>query len=180
MDLLKRDLPYTVALAIALLGSLGSVWLSVGMGLKACPLCFYQRSAAFLALGVLVLGLVSESLLTRGTAAWLALPACVLGLLVAGWHVYLESSGALECPKGMLGLGTAPIQSLVVFLLLTSSVGLSALRATEVGTPRLAMAAVLGLLFGFASVKSSPPMPAAPKQPYPDPLLTCRPPFPGA
>ncbi|MFM8979268.1 MAG: disulfide bond formation protein B [Planctomycetia bacterium] len=180
MDLLKRDLPYSVALALALLGSAGSVWLSVGMGLKACPLCFYQRTAVFLVLAGLVLGLVSETLLTRGTAAWLVLPACVLGLLVAGWHVYLESSGALECPKGMLGLGTAPLQSLVAFLLLTSAVGLSALRATEVGTPRLAMAAVLGLLLGFAAVKSAPPMPAVPKQAYPDPLVTCRPPFPGA
>lgn len=180
LEALKRDLPYSVGLLVALGGSIGSVWLSVGMGLKACPLCFYQRTAVMLALGTLMLGLSGDGLLERGTAAWLALPACLLGLVVAGFHVYLETRGTLECPKGLLGLGTAPLQSLLTFVLLTPPVLLSALRASELGPKRLGIAAVLGVLFGAACIKSSPPLPPVPKEPYKDPLVICRPPFPGA
>jgi len=31
-----------LAFGVAMVGSLGSVYLSIGLGLKACPLCFYQ------------------------------------------------------------------------------------------------------------------------------------------
>ena len=31
-------------LLVALLAVTGSLWLSIGMKLKACPLCFYQRT----------------------------------------------------------------------------------------------------------------------------------------
>jgi disulfide bond formation protein DsbB len=34
------------ALALAAVAAVGSVYLSVGLKLKACPLCFYQRSFA--------------------------------------------------------------------------------------------------------------------------------------
>ena len=40
-----------LALLIALIGTAGSLWLSVGMGLKGCPLCFYQRSFVIAAAG---------------------------------------------------------------------------------------------------------------------------------
>jgi disulfide bond formation protein DsbB len=32
------------ALAVSAVGTVGSLYLSLGMGLKACPLCFYQRT----------------------------------------------------------------------------------------------------------------------------------------
>src|SRR5262249_62413094 len=47
------------ALAVAVVGSVGSVYLSVGMGLKACPLCFYQRSFMMGVVGVLGVGLLA-------------------------------------------------------------------------------------------------------------------------
>jgi disulfide bond formation protein DsbB len=166
-----------VALLVALVGSIGSVWLSVGLGLKACPLCFYQRTAVFLALGTLLLGLVANGTLTRGVAAWLTLPACVLGLGVAAFHVYLETSGALECPKGIAELGTAPMQSLALFVLLLPPVLLSAFRAIDVGVGRLGLAALLGVVFAYASIKSAPPLPPVPKAAYADALVICRPPF---
>lgn len=44
---------------VALAALLGSLWLSIGMGLKACPLCLYQRTfvmgvAAVLGVGFLI------------------------------------------------------------------------------------------------------------------------------
>ena len=177
MDALRRDVPYSVALLVALVGSIGSVYLSVGVGLKACPLCFYQRTAVFLALGTLLLGLFADGFLARGTAAWLTVPACLLGLAVAGWHVYLETSGTLECPKGIAGLGTAPVQSLALFLLLTPPVLLSAWRSSDVGAGRIGVAALLGVAFAYASIKSAPPLPPLPKAAYTDALVICRPPF---
>lgn len=177
MNALKRDLPYSLALLVALVGSIGSVWLSVGLGLKACPLCFYQRTAVFLVLGTLLLGLFAGGYLSRAVAAWLTVPACLLGLGVALFHVYLESSGTLECPQGIAGLGTAPMQSLALFLLLTPPVLLSAFRSTDVGAGRIGLAALLGVVFAYASIKSAPPLPPVPKEAYKDALIICRPPF---
>ena len=39
----------------------GSLYLSLGLGLIACPLCFYQRTFAFAVLGVLILGRIHPS-----------------------------------------------------------------------------------------------------------------------
>ena len=47
-----------LALLVALVASIGSVYLSVGMDLKACPLCFYQRSFAFGLTALLAVGLI--------------------------------------------------------------------------------------------------------------------------
>lgn len=179
MDALKRDVPYTLALLVAVIGSAGSVWLSLGLGLKACPLCFYQRTAVLLTAAVLLLGLFGGHLAARGTVAWLTVPAVVLGLCVAAWHVMLEANGTLECPKGLWGLGTAPQQSLALFLLLSPPVLLSAWRGEGVGVGRLLLALGLGAVAAWLCIKSAPPLPPIPKAPYPDPLVICRPPFKG-
>src|SRR5687768_3826771 len=96
---------------IALLGAAGSLWLSIGMGLKACPLCFYQRTFLLAIAGILVTGLLTRA---RGSPLLpgLALPAAVGGFGVACYHVFLELNGTLECPRGIFGWGTAPQQSL--------------------------------------------------------------------
>ena len=88
-----------------------------------------------------------------------------------------EASGTLECPKGMFGVGTAPVQSLALFVLLTPPVLLSAFRSSDVGAGRIGLAAVLGLGFAYASIKSAPPLPPVPKEAYKDALVICRPPF---
>lgn len=177
MDLFKRDLPYTLAVLVALAGSAGSVYLSTGLGLKACPLCFYQRTAVFLVAAGLLLGLVGGALLSRPTAAWLTVPAAFLGLGVAVWHVMLEGNGTLECPTGLLGLGTAPQQSLALFALLTPCVLWAALREGGAGLGRIGLAAGLGLLGAWLGIKSAPPLPPLPKAPYTDALVICRPPY---
>ena len=51
----------------------GSVWLSVGMELLACPLCFYQRSFAMGVFGVLAMALLSRA---ESRVAPAVLPRC--------------------------------------------------------------------------------------------------------
>jgi disulfide bond formation protein DsbB len=167
------------ALVVALVATMGSLWLSVGMGLKACPLCFYQRTFAMSILGVLGIGLLTGTR-HRNVLNALALPLAVGGFGVAAFHVYLELTGKLECPSGVMGIGTAPQQSLAIFLALLLLVAAGVVRAGIQGEPRWTVSAVallLGLLFAVGAVVSVPAMPPPPSQPYPSPLEICRPPF---
>jgi disulfide bond formation protein DsbB len=172
-------LPFAcAALAVAVAGLAGSLFLSLGMNLKACPLCFYQRTFMMALVGVLAMGLVT-GLIRSGRLGLLALPLAVAGLGVAAFHVSLELSGKLECPQGVLGLGTAPQQSLAVFALLTGVL----LAGVLLGGPQgaagwaaLGVAAVLGGLLAVGSSVSNPPMPEAPDRPYAGPPEICRPP----
>jgi disulfide bond formation protein DsbB len=116
---------WTWAAALAAVATLaGSLYLSLGMGLKACPLCFYQRTFVMGVTAILLVGLAAGAP-RPGFLSLLALPLAVGGLAVAGWHEYLELKGALECPHGVLipdgspsNVGTAPQQSLAAHLLL--------------------------------------------------------------
>jgi disulfide bond formation protein DsbB len=167
-------------LAVALLATAGSLYLSMGMGLKACPLCFYQRTFVMGVVGVLVLGLVTGSE-RAAPLSLLALPLAVGGLGVAGFHVYLEEAGKLECPRGVFGLATAPKQSLAALALLTAVLlvdALSGWRAWGGIVPLgLAAGAVLSLGFAFLCVRSAPP-PQLPTKEYDSKEIdTCRPPF---
>jgi len=166
------------SLAIALATSAGSVWLSIGMKLKACPLCFYQRSFVLGIAVVLIMGIITRAY--RGVALGLLVaPMAFGGLLVAGMHVTLEMTGKLECPEGVLGMGSAPLQSLIAFVLLS---GLVATEATGGWTVwkslvPLVVAGVLGLAIGQACLMSAPPLPPAPTKAYDSPPDICRPPF---
>ena len=167
----------TVALAVAAVGAVGSLWLSMGMGLKACPLCLYQRAFILATVGVLTVGLFAESRHT-GLVNALALPAATGGFGVAAFHEYLELTGKLECPAGVLGWGTAPQQSLVVFGVLVMVLLIPLLWRHRTSSPALAaLGLVLGLLFALGTVQSAPPMPAPPDSPYEHPLDMCRPPY---
>ena len=167
-----------LAAALALLGVAGSLWLSLGMGLKACPLCFYQRSFSMAALGALVLAGISRDGGARALAVLVAAMSALAGLGVAAFHVSLELRGMLECPKGLGEIGTSPQQSLAYFVVLSAVLvrivaGLTGPdRRRTVGT-----AVVLGLAFATASVASAPPLPPRPTKPYADPLTICRPPY---
>jgi disulfide bond formation protein DsbB len=150
------------ALVVGVAASVGSVWLSVGMGLRACPLCFYQRTFAFGVAALLGVGLALRPEVRPGALARLALPLAVAGLGVAGFHVSLEWRGILECPAGLLGLGTAPLQSLLANLLLAGLLAVGAIRAPG-GRPSilaLTLLSALGLVLAFACVWSAPPLPA--------------------
>lgn len=167
-----------LVLTLALATTGGSLCLSLLLKLKACPLCFYQRSFAMAVLGVMAIGLPAGRRYLP-ILPLVALPLAMAGFGVAAFHVYLEMSGSLECPAGILGIGTAPQQSLAAFVLLLLALALAAARARGHGmAAALSLAGVLlGLLFAAAAVASSPPLPAAPTKPYDTPLDICRVPF---
>lgn len=169
----KPGFPWVkIALVLALGATLGSLYLSIGMGLKACPLCFYQRSFVMAALAVLAVGLIADRS-QAGLLCLVALPLAVAGWGVAAFHEYLVASGKLECPTGLWGLGVAPLQSLAAFSLLAITTGLGATRRAL----PLAAGAALGLALAWGCVASAPPLPPSPTKPYEQPLEICRPPF---
>jgi disulfide bond formation protein DsbB len=166
-------------LLAALVALAGSLWLSVGMGLKACPLCFYQRTFVMGVVAVLGVGVLTGER-HRAVLNLLALPLTVAGFGVAAFHVFLELTGKLECPSGVMGVGTSPQQSLAALgvLLVLVVVGVVWSRsAAESFLPPLTGGVVLGLLLAWGSVVSSPPMPPTPTKAYETPLDMCRPPF---
>ncbi|MCC6420133.1 MAG: disulfide bond formation protein B [Gemmataceae bacterium] len=171
--------PWTcAACVVALVAGAGTLYLSMGMGLKACPFCLYQRAFLFGALGVLVVGLLTGGG-RPGFVSLLAIPAAAGGLTVAGFHVYLEANGALECPLGVAGLGSAPQQSLAAFALLFALLLLDVVCGGSVGgfaLPAPMGAALLGVLFGVGCIFSAPPPPPVPPNGYPPgPPDGCRP-----
>lgn len=166
------------ALVVALSGLAGSLYLSLGMGLKACALCFYQRTFMMALVAVLGVGLLGGSV-QPGRLSLLALPLAAAGLGVALFHVYLEAVGKLECPKGAMGLGSAPQQSLVAFVLLFALLVAGVLGSGPLGTHTrtvLAGGLILGGLLAVASSISNPPMQRPKPEVYAKPPDVCRPP----
>jgi disulfide bond formation protein DsbB len=179
-----------LALVAAAAASVGSLYLSLpeqwgvkwGMNLKACPLCFYERTFALSVFGVLVIGLCTKAW-RSGALSLLALPLAIGGLGVAIFHVYLELKGTLECPGGIGNVGTAPKQSLAILAVIVVLLGIDSLRnraAGQFGLPVWIGSILLGVLFTVGAVASAPPMPPAPAKAYDpekQPLDGCRPAF---
>jgi disulfide bond formation protein DsbB len=173
-----------LALLLSVAASAGSLYLSLGMDLRACTLCFYQRAFAFGLVGVLASG----ALAFRDQGAKLcqvALPLAVAGLGVAAYHAWLGLTGwprdgaawYLACPAGIEGIGTAPQQSLAAFALITLVLFVGAMGevgASGRGGAALVVALVLGAVAVLASIRANPPMPE-PKPPSDQPLVTCVP-----
>lgn len=172
-----------VALVVAAAGTFGSVYLSVGLGLKACPLCFYQRSFVMAALTMMLLGGFIERS-RPGFVCLLSVPVVWAGMGVAVFHEDLVLTNVLECPPALLGFGTAPAQSLTMFVTLAVVVSAGAWfgrhESPRQGACPLILAILLGTVLAWACVKSSPPLPPSPTAPYDpikQPLDTCRRPF---
>lgn len=172
-----------LAFGLAVIAAGGSFYLSVGLGLKACPLCFYQRSFAIGAVLVLAMMLWLDGI-RSSRAVLVTLPLAASGLGVAAFHVYLVQTGKLECPLALFGWGDGPQQSLAVFSTLTLICFAGATSARKVERSRGLVAMAAGLLLGagatWACIASAPPLPPAPKQPYDavnQPFDMCRPPF---
>ena len=86
------------------------------------------------------------------------LPA-VAGGIVAAFHTYLDGTGRLICPKGILGVGTTAQQSLASFVLIVACLvpGLAQdLRRKAFSMAALAWSVILGGLFAYGCVVSSP------------------------
>ena len=172
-----------ISCVLALVGTLGSLYLSLGMGLKACPLCFYQRCFMMIVLVIMGLGMYVDRS-RPGLLGLLSVPVAWAGLGVAGFHEYLVLKGMLECPLALLGMGTAPAQSLMVFSILTCSVTATAWlgrgEACRQSKVAVAIGVVIGLAMAWACIASSPPLPPVPTSAYDpvkQPLDMCRPPF---
>jgi disulfide bond formation protein DsbB len=180
-----------LALIAALVASLGSAALSLDLppvkvgeqevqltrNLKACPLCYYQRMCAFGAFGVLLIGLFTKARRT-GAIGVIALPLAIAGVGVAGFHNYLEYSEKMECPKGLLDIGTAPQQSLAALGVLTLLLLIDAIRNTSGGsfgvfTILLAVIVGGGAAYGGLQTTAMPPPPS--KEAYEKPPEGCRP-----
>jgi disulfide bond formation protein DsbB len=162
-----------LATLVSLAATAGSLWLSVGMKLKACPLCFYQRTFVMAVAAMMLVGLAARA--ARGTLCLLAVPAAAAGFGVAAFHVWLELSGRLECPAGVMGLGSAPQQSTALLGLLFVMVVSGAWRAVSPGAA--AGVTILGGLMAWGCIASAPPLPPAPAKAYETPMDMCRPPF---
>lgn len=162
-----------LATLLSVAATAGSLWLSIGMKLKACPLCFYQRTFVMSVAGVMVVGLLAR--VARGALCLLAVPAAAAGFGIAAFHVWLELSGKLECPAGLMGLGSAPQQSAALLGLLFVVVVAGSWRAVESGA--VAGAILLGALMAWGSVASAPPLPPSPTKAYETPMEMCRPPY---
>lgn len=161
-----------VPLLFALAGTWGSLYLSIGLGLKACPLCFYQRTFMMSVLAVLVMGWLADR--TQGPLyCLLCVPLAIGGLGVAAFHEYLVVTGKLECPLGLFGVGTAPAQSLALFAALTVTIVWGAWQKL-VWIPG---GVLLGIVLAWGCVASAPPMPQAPTKAYDKPPDICRPPY---
>jgi disulfide bond formation protein DsbB len=148
-----------LALAAAILTLIGSLYLSMGMGLVACPLCFYQRTFIMGVVGVLGVGMALRLPMAPGTLSLLALPLAVAGLGVALIHSNLVWTEVLACPLGIFGLGSAPFQSLIAYAVVTALLLPGALRrgaSPAQPVPRTVGLAALGAVFTMFSILSSP------------------------
>jgi hypothetical protein len=163
------------ALAVAVVEVAGSLWLSVGMHWKACALCFYQRSFVMGIAAVLTVGLIAR-VNRPGLLSLLCLPMLVAGLWIAAVHTNLVREGALECPSGVFGWGSAPSQSLTVYLVLAAMLAMDIVSsgAMQEILPRVAAIAV-GAAVAYGCLHSNPPpkVARAPDQP----LDECRKPY---
>lgn len=151
-----------LAFLVACIAVAGSLYLTLGWKLIACPLCLYQRLFAMSVVAVLLSGWLFIQSPGRGLTV-LALPLSVGGLTVALLHVTKEWQGAMVCPLGLLYLGTAPQQSAAAFALLTLLLTISVLSGADRevwltrGVPAIITLGLIGAAMAFAMIYTGPP-----------------------
>src|SRR5450631_4118519 len=96
----RKSLWIALALFTSVVGVVGSLYLSVAMELKACPLCFYQRAFIMATATTLFFGLSLRGVPSAALTP-LALASAVAGGGIAAFHVYIDAKGILECPIGV-------------------------------------------------------------------------------
>lgn len=80
------------AWGVAVIAMVGSLYLSDGIGLQPCELCWYQRIAMYPL--VIVLGV---GFLRRDAHVWkTALPLALVGALISAYHVTIQFQPGLE------------------------------------------------------------------------------------
>lgn len=121
------------ATLVATVATLASLYLSEGLGLVPCELCWYQRILMYPL--VVVLGVAAYE--RRQRVYLTALPLAVLGGLVAAYHSWLQVAGTPgTCSVGgcvtvqyrVLGL-TIPNLALLAFVLIAGALLAVAVRS---------------------------------------------------
>lgn len=105
---------------VALVATAGSLYLSLGLGLIPCELCWYQRILMYPLVVVLGVALLEG----RETVYHTATPLATVGAAIAAYHSYIQiNPGASSCTVGcsavqyeVFGL-TIPNLSLLAFVL---------------------------------------------------------------
>lgn len=120
----EARLPLAAGTVVAIVATTGSLYLSLGLGLVPCELCWYQRILMYPL--VLVLGVAA--LENRRRVFLTALPLSLLGIAIAAYHSWLQVSGTTgTCSIGggcsaiqyqVIGL-SIPNLSLIAFVLIT-------------------------------------------------------------
>lgn len=90
-----------LAFILAVVALAGSLLLSMALKLKACPLCFYQRTFVMGVVGVLGIGLLFRGSRASGLS-FLALSLAVGGAGVAVFHVYSKPLDGCRPPNPAL------------------------------------------------------------------------------
>ncbi len=174
-------MPFAVlALLLSSVAAAGGLYLSLGLGLKACHLCALQQTYIFALVGVLLTGLLAFRDRPAVVCA-VGLPVAVAACGLAGYHVYLELTGVLECPAGIGGYGSVPRQAFGADLLILCALlggAMGEVKAGGGGGVAMIAGLALGAAAGHGSVLSNPP-PQVPTKPYPadQKVDTCRHPF---
>jgi hypothetical protein len=161
-----------LAFFVSVIGVVGSLYLSLGMDLKACPLCFYQRAFMMAIAAIFAIGLFMPDVPAAALTP-LALAPATAGGWIAIMHTYLVANGTLECPAGVTHFLLAPHESLLIFAIV-----MVLLLVDLFHQRRYVMRGIAAILIGFVlastSLKATPPSPA-PAVPYaPDSLDGCR------
>lgn len=120
-------LPY-LAWIIALIATVGSLFLSEVMDLPPCVLCWYQRIAMYPLVVIVGIGIIMRD----SRVKFYALPFCLIGLAISIYHnlVYygIISESLTPCTAGvpctskqleLFGFITIPLMSLATFIVLT-------------------------------------------------------------
>jgi hypothetical protein len=162
-----------LALFVSVIGVLGSLHLSLNMGLKACPLCYYQRAFIMAAAGLLAFGMFLPGMPTAAVSVLALIPASA-GFCIAVEHVRLELIGSLECPLGISGFLIAPQESLIIFATVVAAL-VGDLLHRKVYVMQGLGALLLGLVFCTTGIRSTS---APPPEPPDSELKGCRKPVP--
>ena len=159
----RKILWLRLAFFVSAVGVVGSLYLSIGIELKACPLCFYQRAFIMAVAAVLGFGLALPGLPTAALTPLTLAPATA-GAWIAIQHVILDATGVLECPIGVTGVLVAPQESLVVYALLMFLLLVDLVHQRRYVSQGLG-ALMIGIVLGNLCMRSTPPA-KEPTAPY--------------
>ena len=127
LELIEEYAP-ALALLVALVATLGSLYYSEVRGFIPCTLCWYQRILMYPLVAILLVGLVRRD---PGLATYV-LPLALLGILVSAYHYSVQlglwGGESAACRVGVpcsgryvnyLGFITIPLQAFTAFLLIS-------------------------------------------------------------